>query len=142
MDRHQIRLLQQNRAYPAVTITLPTHRTSPENRQDPIRLKNLVQEATDRLMGEFGKREAAPVLTRLHRLADGIDHRYGLDGLALFVNADSARAVPLPFTLRERVVVDETFFTRDLVFAMNRTPRSRRSWPGTPCPWPSSASTV
>jgi hypothetical protein len=123
MNRQDVHLLQQIQGYPALTITLPAHRTAPENRQDPIRLRNLVTKATSRLLEEFSKREAAPLLSRLEKLADGVDHTYALDGLALFVNRDFARAFQVPFTLKERVVVDDDFFTRDLVFAMNRTPR-------------------
>lgn len=123
MNRHDVHLLQQISGYPAVTITLPTHRTSPENRQDPIRVKNLTGEAADRLLQEFAKREAAPILARLDELADSIDYHYTLDGLAFFVNRDFARVFSLPFTLKERVVIDESFATRDLVFALNRTPR-------------------
>jgi hypothetical protein len=62
-------------------------------------------------------------LVRLEQLAGAIDYHHTLDGLALFVNRDFARAVLLPFELQERVVVDESFYTRDLVFAINRTPR-------------------
>lgn len=123
MNRHEIHLLQQISGYPALTITLPTHRTSPDNRQDPIRVKNLVEQAASRLLAEFSKRDIAPLLDRLEKLTEEIDYRYTLDGLALFVNRDFARAIQLPFTLKERVHVDETFLTRDLVFAMNRTPR-------------------
>jgi len=123
MNRQDILLLQQISGYPAVTITLPTHRTLPENKQDPIRLRNLVKQATDRLLSEFSKREIEPILGRLEHLAANVDFRHTLDGLALFVHRDFARAITLPFSLRERVVIDETFFTRDLVFAMNRTPR-------------------
>lgn len=123
MNRHEIMLLQQMRALPSVTITLPTHRTSPDNKQDPIRLKNLVVEATNRLLKDFGKREMKDVLTRLDNLASEVDHEHNLDGLALFVSADFARAVNVPFTLKERVEVGDAFATRDLVFAMNRTPR-------------------
>lgn len=123
MNRHEIHLLQQVRGYPAVTITLPTHRSAPDNRQDPIRVKNLVEQAGNRLLEEFNKREIAPLLERIEKLAQSIEYRNTLDGLALFINRDFARAVYLPFTLKERVHVDETFLTRDLVFAMNRTPR-------------------
>jgi hypothetical protein len=123
VNRHEVFLLQQIKGYPALTITLPTHRTYPENRQDPLRVKNLVEEAVNRLLAEFSRREIEPLLTRLDKLVEGIDYRYTLDGLALFINADFARAVSLPFTLKERVNVDEGFYTRDLVFAMNRTPR-------------------
>lgn len=123
MNRHDIHLLQQISNYPALTITLPTHRTAPENRQDPIRVKNLVTQATTRLLEEFGKREMEALVVRLEELAANIDYRYTLDGLAFFVSRDLARAYQLPFTLNERIVIDATFFTRDLVFAMNRTPR-------------------
>ncbi len=52
-----------------------------------------------------------------------IDYRYALDGLAIFVNQDFARKFYLPFPVRERVSIDESFATRDLVMAMNRAPR-------------------
>ncbi|MCW5876225.1 MAG: hypothetical protein KIS85_05010 [Anaerolineales bacterium] len=123
MNRHDLALLQQMRGYPAVTITLPTHRTSPENKQDPVRLRNLIGQASERLLSEVSKREADPLLARLTALGEEVDFINAQDGLVLFANQDFARMVYLPFTLKERVVVDETFFTRDLVFALNRTPR-------------------
>lgn len=123
MNRHDLLLIQQINGYPCVTITLPTHRTTPENRQDPLRVKNLVKQAVDRLLGEFSKREMEPLLKRLDQLTQEIRFTHTLDGLALFVSRDFARAVYMPFPLRERVAVDDGFFTRDLVFAMNRTPR-------------------
>ena len=122
MNRQDIRALQQVKGYPCVTITLPTHRTSPENKQDPIRIKNLVKQAGDRLLKELDQREAETLLTRLDALEQDIDVRYLLDGLALFVSRDLSRAIHLPVPVKERVVLDETFFTRDLVFALNRTP--------------------
>ena len=123
MNRHEIHLLQQIKGYPALSITLPTHRTSPDNQQDPIRVKKMVDQAVERLLKEFTKREIAPLLEHLDKLVAGIDYRHLLDGLALFANVDFARAVQLPFTLTEKINIGETFLTRDLVFAMNRTPR-------------------
>jgi hypothetical protein len=125
MNRHDLHELQDVHKYPCLTITLPTHRTRPDNRQDPIRVKNLVAEGTNRLLGEFSKREVAPLLDRLNALVDRLDYEYTLDGLVLAVNHDMAREYVLPFTLNERVVVDNTFFTRDLVHALNR---ARRYW--------------
>src|SRR5215510_9475882 len=123
MNRHDLHELQGVHSYPCLTITLPTHRTSPDNKQDPIRVKNLVTEGTNRLLGEFSKREVAPLIDRLNTLVAAIDYANTLDGLVLAVNRDMAREYVLPFTLNERVVVDDTFFTRDLVHALNRTQR-------------------
>jgi Bacterial archaeo-eukaryotic release factor family 3 len=123
MNRNDVRLLQSIRGYPAVSILLPTHRTSPDNLQDPIRVKNMVQQATERLLAEFSKRDVEPLLTRLESLVAHIDYRYTLDGLTLFVNRDLAREFYLPFTVKERMIIGETFATRDLVLALNRSPR-------------------
>jgi Bacterial archaeo-eukaryotic release factor family 3 len=125
MNLHDLHELQEIHTYPCLTITLPTHRTWPDNKQDPIRVKNLVTEATNRLLGEFPKREVGPLLERLDAVVAGIDYKYTLDGLVLAVTKDLAREYVLPFGLAERVVVDDTFFTRDLVRALNRT---RRYW--------------
>jgi len=123
MNRLDVQLLQSIRGYPAVSILLPTHRRSPDNLQDPIRVKNLVQQATERLLAEFSKRDVEPLLARLEALVARIDYRYTLDGLALFVNRDLAREFYLPFAVKERVIIGETFATRDLVLALNRSPR-------------------
>lgn len=123
MNRSDVRLLQQIRTYPCLTILLPTHRTAPDNRQDPLRLKNLISEATRRLLNEFNKREIETLLKRLDNLSGDIEFRRTLDGLALFVNQDFARAFYLPFPVKERVVIDETFATRDLVYALNHSIR-------------------
>jgi hypothetical protein len=123
MNRIELKLLQSIRGYPSISILLPTHRTFPDNKQDPIRVKNLVIEAGKRLLDEMSKREAEPFLGRLQAIAEEVDYRYALDGLAIYVNRDFARKYYLPFSINERVVINETFATRDLVFALNRTYR-------------------
>jgi len=125
MNRSDLRQLQGVNEYPSLSILLPTHRTAPDNQQDPIRVKNLVAEAKNRLLGEFSQREMEPLFTKLDGLVEGLDYEHLLDGLALYVNKEIVQSFVVPFTLTERVVIDPTFATRDLVFAMNRTPRYR-----------------
>lgn len=121
MNFADIRLLQSVTQAPCVTISLPTHRTAPDNLQDRIRLKNLVVQASERLSNDYGQRQIADVLTQLEQLVAEIDVQKNLDGLVLCVNQDMARSFVLPFSVQERVVVDDTFYTRDLVYGMNRT---------------------
>ena len=125
MNRHDILQVQQASGYPSLTITLPTHRTRPENQQDPIRVKNLVNQAQEQLLQEFSRRELEPLFERLDALTAAIDYQYALDGLVLYANKDFDAKFYLPFTVPERVVVTDNFLTRDLVFAMNRM---RRYW--------------
>jgi Bacterial archaeo-eukaryotic release factor family 3 len=120
MNRVDVNRLIKVKGYPAVSIIFPTHRTWPENQQDPIRLRNLITEATKRLLAEFSRRDVEPILTKLEELTNALDYRCFLDGLAIFVNQDHAESFLLPFSVRERVIINHTFATRDIVFALNR----------------------
>jgi hypothetical protein len=108
MNHKDLKQLQTLREYPALSILAPTHRTAPANAQDPIRIKNLVTEATARLLDEFPKREVESLLEMLNGLVEEIDWRYTLDGIALFVSPNFAARFDLPFSVQERVAIDET----------------------------------
>src|SRR5215469_13218027 len=123
--RSELKRLQGRRDYPSLSLLAPTHRTHPANRRDRIVVKNLVAEGLDRLHGEFKKREVAPVVQHLNKLVDRVDWEHALDGLALFASRDVATAIQLPFRVKARVAIDETFATRDLVYTLNRSPRYR-----------------
>lgn len=123
ITRHDLKELQALTKVPALSILLPTHRTSPDNKQDPIVVKNLVSEATDRLSEEFSPRELEPLLKNLDQLVNDIDYAYALDGLALFVAHDFAKKFYLPFTVPKRVIIDQSFATRDLVYGLHRAQR-------------------
>lgn len=123
MTKDSIRKLAAHRGYPSVSILLPTHRAHPENKQDPILLKNLAREAEERLLHEHGKRGASDVLAALKKAIEEIDHEHNLDGLAIFVSHDVCEVVKLPCSVKARVQIDETFAIRDLAYAAERSPR-------------------
>ncbi len=102
-----------------ITIIMNTHRTKPDNLRDPINLKNLVSNAEERLLNDESKKYARALVQRIKELEASIDHNYNLDSLVLFVNEDIAEYVRLPITVEDRVVIDHTFATRDLVRAMH-----------------------
>lgn len=122
MNLATIKNIQSLQSIPSVTLTLPTNRTYPDNEKDAIRLKNLANEAIARLEQDYGKRETASIVESIKRLVDSVSHRYNLDGLVLFASADYAELFYLPFCLPERVTITDNFFTRDLVYAFNRSP--------------------
>jgi hypothetical protein len=126
MNRSDIQQLQSVRGFPAVSIYAPTHRTYPDNQQDPVRVRNLVKEAKERLARESEDREVARSLSEtLDTLVETIDFEHSLDSVAIFAGSGVAEVYYLPFRLEPRVVIDETFATRNLVYALNRSPRVR-----------------
>lgn len=102
-----------------VTILLNTHRTVPDNEKDPIVLKNLVKEAQSRLQQEENQEGVKEIIKKMNDLADSVNHRHNLESLVLFVNEDVAEYVRLPIPVEERVVLDNTFATRDLIRALH-----------------------
>tara|TARA_R110002072_G_scaffold2867_3_gene22328 strand:- start:936 stop:2012 length:1077 start_codon:yes stop_codon:yes gene_type:complete len=100
-----------------VTIICSTHRTHPENEGDPLRLKNLVKNAEKRLYNDYEKRFVWPIMEKLNEVVDSIDHRENLESLLIFVNPEMIEYTRLAINVTDRVVIDDTFATRDLVRA-------------------------
>lgn len=98
-----------------VTLILNTHRTTPDNQKDKIVLKNLVAEAERRLLESADKRVAANLIDRIKNLEASIDHTLNLESLILFVNEDVSEYIRLPMKVEDRVIIGDTFATRDLM---------------------------
>lgn len=101
-----------------VTIIMNTHRTSPDNKMDSTTLKNLISKAETRLLADMDKRGARNLIERLKNLEKEIDHTYNLDSLILFVNEDVAEYTRMAIPVVDRVIIDDTFATRDLIRSM------------------------
>ncbi|MBL7964958.1 MAG: hypothetical protein JNM31_14080 [Flavobacteriales bacterium] len=113
-----LKALKKIQKEPCVSILLSTHRTHPDNAQDPINLKNLVAQAEERMLTEYEKRHVWPVMERINAAVATIDHNRNLEGMALFANPDMAEVVQLPVAVTDRVVLDRNFATRDLMRAL------------------------
>ena len=72
------------------------------------------------LENNLGKRESKGLKEKIGNLATKVDISRTLDGLALFVNKNIEQMVDIPFRVRERVIIDKTFATRDLIKSVNR----------------------
>ncbi|GAB2846662.1 hypothetical protein GCM10022221_52540 [Actinocorallia aurea] len=124
MDAAQLARLHEVRPFPAVSIIMPTHRTRPERQQDRIRLKVLLDEARQRLDGyELHHGVADEVMRNLEKAAEQVDFDRTAEALVLFAAAGGeTHAFVLPgVTVSERVVIDDTFATRDLLAMLERT---------------------
>ena len=117
--RETLRKLRDIRQENCITIIMTTHRTKPDYLKDSLHLKNLIKEAETRLMADLEKKQAEKLVEKLESLAANIDHGQNIESLFLFVNEDIAEYIRLPITVRDRVVIDDTFATRDLFRAIH-----------------------
>ncbi|MCB9282886.1 MAG: hypothetical protein H6563_02335 [Lewinellaceae bacterium] len=120
MIKETLKKLRDVRAEGCVSILLPTHRTHPDNKRDFILLRNMLNEAKERILQEYDKRQVPETLANLEELAERIDPRYNLDGLAIYLNEEICEYVRLPMPVEPRIILDKTFATRDLLRALDQ----------------------
>ncbi|MEU7133682.1 hypothetical protein [Streptomyces sp. NPDC046261] len=114
-----LRDLRRPRDYPAVSLLLPTTRRSPYSGEDPVRLRNTVAEAKRRLAEDPKVTRAArmDVEKRLDAAAAEVDLTHSSDGLLILAAPGEHQVWYLPRSVPQRVVVADTFLTRNLVAA-------------------------
>jgi len=115
--RNELKKLIQTPVGPCISVYMPTHRTSPETKQDPIRFKNLLREAEERLKTGWLRSPAAKKLIRPAKtlVKDGLFWQYQADGLATFISSDLFYHYRLPLKFDELLVVTDRFHIKPLL---------------------------
>lgn len=116
-----VRRLSSVTTYPCVTVLLTTEPGSRMSANDERRLDALIAEAEDRLRSENSP-ETDEITASLSELARELHDRPTDRSVALFAARHHAEVRHLPVAVEDRVVVDPTFATRDLVNAVQQHP--------------------
>ncbi|MFP4105538.1 MAG: hypothetical protein ACLFVU_05530 [Phycisphaerae bacterium] len=117
ITREQVTSLLDHQQPNSVTIIMPTHPAGAEERQDPIRLKNLAGEAVERLtaagvpQGQAEKK----MQTVLELVNNNPFWREMNVGLAVFVDDDQTQIYGVPFEVEQIVFVGDRFYTTPLL---------------------------
>lgn len=100
-----------------VSLYMPAHRAGQETEQDPIRFKNLLREAEERLLAKGVRRpEVEGILERAKALLiDPAFWRHQSDGLAMFASPEAMVTYRLPIRFEELVVVSDRFHLKPLL---------------------------
>jgi hypothetical protein len=117
LQREELKILIQRREGPCVSIYMPTHRVFPETRQDPIRFKNLLREAEERLKAGGLQSQGAKKLLKQAKslIRDGLFWQYQADGLAAFISSDVFYHYRFPLKFDELLVVTDRFHIKPLL---------------------------
>ncbi len=119
----QVVLLQAVRSYPAVSLLLSTTSAATMIAGDAAALRQQAREAARRLRAENVPDVERTVIEPLEQLVASVAAWPTGHAIAVFASRGLTLALRLPVPVRNRVVVDPTFATRDLVRALHRTPR-------------------
>ncbi len=120
-NEQKLEKLAKEQNTPCVTISFNTHRTHPDSEQDRVVLKNLLKDATDRVIETYGKREASALLDNISAIENEIDVNYNLDSMHLFLSDNTKDIIKSIWPVSENTVhVSDRFFVRPLLKAVNR----------------------
>ena len=125
LDEPLVATLQSVRDYPCASVLMSTTPGAAPSRSDADRLDRLVAAVGRRLRAEVAHHPIEPVLARLQRLVSEARQGPTARAVALFASFHHDALVALPVDVVDRVVVDPTFATRDLVRALAASPRVR-----------------
>lgn len=101
---------------PCLSLYQPTHRSHPENSQDPIRFGNLLKTLEESLRQKYPKREVKPLLEPFQKLAEDRDFwNHTLDGIAILVSPDLVRVYNLARPVPELAIAADSFHIKPLL---------------------------
>lgn len=100
-----------------VSVYMPTHKFGREQQQDPIRFKNLLTRAREKLLdSDLRRPEVQTLLHPAESLLDDDDFwQHQSDGLAVFLTPDYSRIYRLPSKFDELVVIADNFQIKPLL---------------------------
>lgn len=123
VDPAQVAALQSVRATTCLSILMATTPAARMTDADADRLRDLADDAERRLAGHSSRAAADRTKRHLAQLVEQAVLEPTASGLALYCAADQQHRVWLPLRVADRVVIDPSFATRDLLRSLHRTPR-------------------
>jgi len=125
MNKALLTELQRQRSYPSITVlmnTTPGTALAPHEADTAFRF---ACEADTRLEGDVSDRLRTALISRLADLITDQTNQRSTRALALCVSPEYTAAVRLGRAVEQRLIIDDTFATRDLVADLNRTAHYR-----------------
>lgn len=116
----ELKTLAENSQTPSISLYMPMQKAGPEIRQNPIRFKNLIREAEERLdaMG-IDHTQALNFLQPAMELDTNEFWENQDHGLAIFISPQVFRYYQLPMEFQELVVVSDRFHLKPLLHLVN-----------------------
>ncbi len=117
--------LQRRRAYPSITILMNTTKGVPMSPAEVAAARRMIDHVDQRLDGDVGGEVRVALRAELEVLLREQEGVVSSASIAWCASPDYTTVVRLGRIVDERVVIDETFATRDLVADLNRSAEFR-----------------
>jgi hypothetical protein len=122
MDSQEIEDILIDSGEPCISVIIPTHRLSPDRRQDFGNVNDAVEKAIKLIKIKYENSDY-PIGTLeflLNKLLETIDFTHLKEGLGIYVSLRIQKIIKFPFQVIEKIKAAETFDSRDLLYYKTR----------------------
>lgn len=118
MSKENIIQLINHQGYPSVSILFPTHRLHHQRYTDAHKLKETLRLVKHELIEANGRRafNLTDMLIKVEDALNQIDFNHQKEGVGLYVSPDICELVQFPFSVKERIVINYHFPSRELLY--------------------------
>ena len=111
----ELEMLQREKGKPCVSIIAPLWDLSAGRKTDKLYLQKVIKAAIDEIKLTYPG-EAASLVESINNLHNEIDFDRAREGVGIFVSSDFKYQTFFPFSVKEKIVVDNSFEIRDVLF--------------------------
>lgn len=117
----QQQLIDTTGYLPAVSVIMPFHPIMSAKKDLEYQLKRAVEKVETSLMELYPRDKAIPVLEKLRRMIRTLNYNTHKKSVAIFASPLIEKVYYLDIAVEEKIVIDESFEIRDLVYAKKQT---------------------
>lgn len=114
-----ISALRNEKGNICISVIVPTHRFSPERKSDKTEVVKALVNAKQLLQNKYPEADIKVLLERMDELLETIDFTRNMEGLGLYISHAVKLSVQFPFPVQEKVMVNDNFELRDLIYMDN-----------------------
>jgi len=101
---------------PCISLYQPTHRYSPENKQDPIVFKNLLRDIESSLKLNYAEIDIHSIMKPFYQLTEEKNFwNHTLDGLAIFATLHKCIVYRLNRPVQEQAIIADSLYIKPLI---------------------------
>lgn len=102
---------------PCLSMVIPTHQYSRDRMQNPEIIEKAIQKAKRLLVnGAWNRNDIHQVEEKIQALLGSVDSMRLQEGLAIFVSPNVMKIHLLPFPVKEKIMLGQSFDIRDIVY--------------------------
>ena len=112
----KVRLLRREKGNVCISLVLPTHQLSPDNRSDSLIVSKAIEQVRISLENKFHIPEVANIMHKLYEAYREIDFNNNTDGIGIYVSKKVKILMPFFFPVKEKIIISDSFDIKEILY--------------------------